>query len=51
MTPTVTAILASATYTAAHPLVAAEGVTGLCAGAVFILLTVVIVAIGAGRRR
>ena len=51
MTPTATAILTSATYTAAHPLVTGDGTAGLCAGLIFLLLTALIVAVGAGKRK
>ena len=51
MTPTATAILTSATYTTAHPLITPEGWPGVCVGLVFIVVTAVIVAVGAGKRK
>lgn len=51
MTPTVTTTLASATYTAMHPLVADGGMVGLCAGVGFVLLATLIAVLGASRIR
>ena len=51
MTPTVTAILTSAMYTAAHPLIMPEGWPGVCAGVVLIVFAALAVVWGNRKAR